>query len=234
MTEGEWERCPEPPKMLEFLRTTCRSSERTGRLFTAASFARMAGASPTDPRRIAGEVLERFADGHASVEELLDARRALTSLDWDLDSCTRFPRWEAARAAIHDSALFEAHGVYCALLDKFKALPGEGVLAEADAALETTSDLVAGRLTSLLRDIFGPRPFREVRLDLRWLTWDGGTMAKLARTIDEERTFDRLPILADALEEAGCANDDILRHCRQRGLMHVRGCWVVDLLLGKG
>jgi hypothetical protein len=54
----------------------------------------------------------------------------------------------------------------------------------------------------------------------------------LAKSIYEDRAFDRLPILADALEESGCHDPDILAHCRQPG-EHVRGCWVVDLLLGR-
>jgi len=57
-------------------------------------------------------------------------------------------------------------------------------------------------------------------------------VVKLAESIYDERAFDRMPILADALEEAGCANADILAHCRQPG-EHVRGCWAVDLILGK-
>ncbi|HUR53438.1 MAG TPA: hypothetical protein VMZ71_04880 [Gemmataceae bacterium] len=57
-------------------------------------------------------------------------------------------------------------------------------------------------------------------------------MIALANGIYEERAFDRLPILADALQDAGCDNDGILTHCRGDGA-HVRGCWVVDLLLGK-
>jgi hypothetical protein len=67
------------------------------------------------------------------------------------------------------------------------------------------------------------------RLDPAWRT---STVVALARGIDEEKAFDRLPILADALQDAGCDNDDLLEHCRGRGV-HVRGCWVVDLVLGK-
>jgi hypothetical protein len=81
----------------------------------------------------------------------------------------------------------------------------------------------------LLRDIFGPLPFRAVTVDPRWLT---STAVALARTIYEDRAFDRLPILADALEEAGCDNTDVLSHLRGDG-PHVRGCWVLDLVLGK-
>jgi hypothetical protein len=83
----------------------------------------------------------------------------------------------------------------------------------------------------LLRDIFG-NPFRPVSIDPAWLTWNNATVVKLAEVIYAERRFADLPILADALEEAGCDNADILSHCREAS-EHVRGCWVVDLLLGK-
>jgi hypothetical protein len=87
-------------------------------------------------------------------------------------------------------------------------------------------------LVVLCRCIF-KNPFRPASLDPGWLAWNDGTVVKLARSIYEERAFDRLPILADALEEAGCTDADMLAHCRGPG-PHVRGCWVVDTLLGKG
>jgi hypothetical protein len=65
-----------------------------------------------------------------------------------------------------------------------------------------------------------------------WLLWNAATVWKIAQAIYDDRAFDCLPILADALEEAGCDNADILDHCRGPG-PHVRGCWVVDMLLGK-
>jgi hypothetical protein len=79
-----------------------------------------------------------------------------------------------------------------------------------------------------LRDIFG-HLFRPVTADPSWLTH---TVVSLASGIYAERAFDRLPILADALQDAGCDNADVLTHCRCDG-PHVRGCWVVDLVLGK-
>ena len=84
----------------------------------------------------------------------------------------------------------------------------------------------------LLHDLFGPLPFRSATLDPAWLAWQGGTILKLAQAIYQDRAFDSLPILADALEEAGCTKPDMLAHCREPGV-HVRGCWVVDLILGK-
>jgi hypothetical protein len=76
--------------------------------------------------------------------------------------------------------------------------------------------------------IFG-NPFRPVAVDPAWLT---STVVQLAQGIYDDRAFDRLPILADALQDAGCDNDDVLNHCRGDG-PHARGCWVVDLVLGK-
>ena len=84
----------------------------------------------------------------------------------------------------------------------------------------------------LLRDVFG-NPFRPVAIDAGCLAWNGGTVVRLAQAIYDERAFDRLPILADALEDAGCDSADLLAHCRREGV-HTRGCCVVDLLLGKG
>ena len=84
---------------------------------------------------------------------------------------------------------------------------------------------------ALIRDLFG-NPFRLPTVNSSWLTWNSGTVCKLAELIYAERAFDRLPILADALEEAGCTDAAILEHCRGPG-PHVRGCWVVDLVLGK-
>jgi hypothetical protein len=84
----------------------------------------------------------------------------------------------------------------------------------------------------LLRDLIG-NPFRPIIIEPKWLTWSNNAVPEQAEAIYQERAFDRLPSLADALEHAGCTNADILAHCRQPG-EHVRGCWVVDLLLGKG
>jgi len=80
----------------------------------------------------------------------------------------------------------------------------------------------------LVREVVG-NPFRPVAFDPRWRTED---VLGLARGIYEDRAFDRLPLLADALMDAGCDQEEILAHCRSEG-PHIRGCWVVDLALGK-
>ncbi len=80
----------------------------------------------------------------------------------------------------------------------------------------------------MMRCIFG-NPFRPVAFDPSWLT---STAVAIAQGMYESRDFSAMPILADALQDAGCDNADILDHCRGVG-PHVRGCWVIDQLLGK-
>jgi hypothetical protein len=102
----------------------------------------------------------------------------------------------------------------------------------ADSSAEPAAQSV------LFRDLFGT-PFRPIILKRAWLTWHNATILKLAQAIYEDRQLPsghldahRLAVLADALEDAGCTDQDVLGHCRGQG-PHVRGCWVVDLLLGK-
>jgi hypothetical protein len=111
-------------------------------------------------------------------------------------------------------------------------------LDKNDPAPETAEQRVTGdaaeaeeapHLLALFRDVFG-NPYRKVAFKSAWRTPD---VKALAKGIYEEKAFDRMPILADALQDAGCDNDDILTHCRGT-TPHVRGCWVVDLVLEKG
>jgi len=81
---------------------------------------------------------------------------------------------------------------------------------------------------ALLNDIFG-NPFRPVSFDPAWRT---DTAVALARTMYDARDFGAMPILADALQDAGCEDEQILNHCRDANAIHVRGCWVCDLVLG--
>lgn len=81
---------------------------------------------------------------------------------------------------------------------------------------------------SLMREILG-NPFRPVAVEPAWLT---GTVVSLARQMHESEDFSAMPILADALQDAGCENADVLAHCRDEKQTHVRGCWVLDLVIG--
>lgn len=102
--------------------------------------------------------------------------------------------------------------------------------SEAAGVAESVSnrkELATG--CALLREIVG-NPFRPVAFDPAWRTSD---VMLLAQGIYEGRAFDRMPILADALQEAGCEEADILDHLRDPRAAHVRGCWALDLVLGK-
>jgi hypothetical protein len=89
------------------------------------------------------------------------------------------------------------------------------------------------RCCSLIREIFGLH--RGAKMPPYWQpTWVTGTVLSLARQMYESRDFGAMPILADALQDAGCDNEDVLSHCRDSKQVHVRGCWVVDWVLGKG
>jgi hypothetical protein len=87
----------------------------------------------------------------------------------------------------------------------------------------------------LLRELFGDQGNLPSLPVSPWWNpaWQTSTVVTLAESIYFDQCFDRLPVLADAFEEAGCDNTDLLRHCRGQE-RHVRGCWVVDLALGKG
>jgi hypothetical protein len=109
--------------------------------------------------------------------------------------------------------------------------------AAANAAARGTKALSQWRKrqqlhADLVREVFG-NPFRSLRVARKCLAWNGGVVRQLAQGIYEKRAFYRMPILADALEEAGCKEANILDHCRS-SVKHVRGCWIVDLLLEKG
>jgi hypothetical protein len=96
---------------------------------------------------------------------------------------------------------------------------------------DEASEAEAQLQVAILRDIFG-NPFCPVSLDPTCLSWHDGLLVSMAQHMYDSRDFTDMPVMADALEEAGCSDQEILSHCRQPG-PHVRGCWVVDLILGK-
>ena len=117
---------------------------------------------------------------------------------------------------------------------------GSGVWAVAssdafDAALNSVRDCaLQKRKHTMIRRIreIGGNPFQPITVEPAWLAWNGETVVALARTIAAEKRFKDMPILADALEDAGCTSTAITDHCRGPGL-HTRGCWLIDLLLAK-
>ena len=100
---------------------------------------------------------------------------------------------------------------------------------ELNAVFGRTQEQAAALHLQLFRDIFG-NPFRPVTFSPNWRT---DTAVSLARQMYDAREFSTMPILADALQDAGCDRDDVLSHCRDPRGVHARGCWVVDLVLGR-
>jgi hypothetical protein len=218
MTEAEWLVCTDPRPMLGEL--PGRVSSRKLRLLVCACCRRVWDLL-TDPRsRQAVELAERYADGLVGQAALVDGQRAAHAA-YQRARKQRgpgsFPHFGAAHLALQATAL------------KVRFDPRDNeFLRGAEERKDKTERKARG---DLIRDLLG-NPFRPAARDPAWLSWRDGTIPKLAQAVYDDRAFDRLPVLADALEDAGCDNPDILNHCRSDG-PHIRGCWVVDLLLGK-
>jgi hypothetical protein len=210
MTEAEWLSCSDPAAMLNALPASTASA-RKFRLFACACCRRHQGVLKGKKNARVLGALEDFADGNIPAVELDAARREWYTFDYP------FPRagtWQMALACATSTRLV-AFEVAVQTSD-------HTVRAARNPAKE--SAVQAG----FVRDIFG-HPHRPVNVDPSWLT---PTVLALAAALYPERAFDRLPILADALEEAGCDDAEVLAHYRGDG-PHVRGCWVIDLVLGK-
>ena len=172
-------------------------------------------------RRIlqAAEVCERYVDRRRDTKEEMATANA------------------AVRAACHDlegPRPFESLLALCLTMATLERITGRdiaGLVLIPQRSGEIDNATWREAHCELIRELFG-NPFRPAALAPDWLRWHDGTVVKLARAIYNDRAFDWLPILADALEEAGCSDQDILGHCRTGG-EHVRGCWVVDTILGK-
>jgi hypothetical protein len=196
------------------------------RLFACACCRRVWPYLPDGRSRAAVEAAEGFADGAVTRAQLAAAARgARRATAGTLDE--RVAGWSP------DAEEYAARAVeYAAGLDKknfrlgFAAWQAAMGVGQTRARTATQEKCVQA---ALLRCIFG-NPFRPVTLNPSWLT---STVVSLAAGVYADRAFDRLPILADALQDAGCDSADVLDHCRGPGA-HVRGCWVVDLVLGKG
>jgi hypothetical protein len=214
MTEAEWLAGTEPEKMLAFIRA--KASERKLRLFACACCRRIWRLLSDERSRKAVKTAERFADGLATRQQLRAARAYAADADAFAQGGPCYA--PAAHAAC-------AHAAAARAIDEVREA------ARCAATHPATTNTEKTAQAALLRDLFG-NPFRPVTAAPAWLSWNGATVPKLAQAIYEERRFTDLPILADALEEAGCDHADVLTHCRS-GAEHVRGCWVVDLLLGK-
>ena len=204
MTEKEWLACEDPRWMLDYHRM--KKNPRRLRLLAAACVRRVV---PDDAVPVCGPVIdaaERYADGVAERSEFLAARKAVRAAARDTLAA---PAVLSAVRCLTDDVM---EGMTAAIVNS-RPLAGPG-----GGAVEC----------ALIRCVFG-NPFRSATFSPAWRT---DTAVSLARGMYESRNFGAMPILADALQDAGCDNADILDHCRGPG-PHVRGCWAVDLVLGK-
>ncbi|HEY7308947.1 MAG TPA: hypothetical protein VH643_06210 [Gemmataceae bacterium] len=215
MTEAEWQSCGDPHAMLDFL--DAQASPRKLRLLACACCRRLWTNLSSEARRSV-ETAELFADRKVGPKDLRGARgpcysglRADNSASFAAAPSQSFRRY--ARTAL-------LHAAWSAGWPSWV----ERVRPETEAAEKVAQAM-------LVRDIFG-NPFQPVSIARTWLAWNLGTVRKMAQAIYDDRRFDDLPILADALEEADCMDSDILSHCRASAA-HVRGCRVLDALLGK-
>jgi hypothetical protein len=215
MTEKQWLACTDPRMMLEFLQG--KASVRKQGLFAVACCRRIWNLMDCPIKQVV-EVAERYADGSATDPELASSR---------------------AVASVVPSALVAKRATMAAWLSTATASGAAWKMtsrAASEAAWEASGEREDRPQADLLRCIFG-NPFRPATLVPAWQT---PQVVALAQAAYEHRdlpagTLDlaRLAVLADALEDAGCPDADILGHLRNPG-PHVRGCWAVDLLLGKG
>jgi hypothetical protein len=230
MSEARWLKADHPDHMVSALRDLVEVSEavlvRKLRLFACACCRRI---WPLLDRvgRSAVEVAERYAEGLATERELRaaheDAYGGVAGAD------PEDPSLQAANAVLWATmpATSEIHL-------RGMAMHGADLVVLAEERVRATGLSVSAEAVipwqcRVLLDLFG-NPFRAHWLDETCLAYEGGLVRRLARGIAEQREFERLPILADALEEAGCADAVILGHCREPG-EHFPGCWVVDLCL---
>ena len=238
MTETEWFTATEPGPLLNHLRPD--EGARKTRLLKCACCRSVWHLLPDHRSREGVEAAERFADGLATPGE---ARRAAAGAALACDKeafrdrgdipgpwSALYTAAEAARDTARNSGSIALGIAVWATTAACSAAEGtahprwkHGRKAFRDAREQSVTFLAA-----LVRDIFG-NPFRPVAFDPRWRTAD--TVA-IAGKMYDARDFAAMPILADALMEAGCEDEQILTHCRSDG-PHARGCWVVDGVLGK-
>jgi hypothetical protein len=209
MTEAQWLKGNKPAAMLMFLQEEMAGradARRKVRLWAAACCRLIWHLFENPKSRKLIETSERYADGEVTFRELKTL-------------------WDAHREKVGRASwgAFLAEGV--SHRDIWQGTLEGWASLSSPPAKPAVQDVV---MADLFREIFG-NPFRPVVFAPEWHT---DTVVALARTMYESRDFSAMPILADALQDAGCDNEDILNHCRSPG-PHARGCWVVDLVLGK-
>lgn len=239
MNEAEWLACGDVTAMLTFLEG--RVSPRKLRLFATACCARISHLLTDARSRRAVQVAARFADGEAAEAErlaaYLDAVQVVEEADHQQRNApgpTTMALLQAAIAACNTVAPFRSAAdlstvATAAARARRAALfaPTFGITPHDPGLSLSVSDSERAAQACLLRDLIGPlHPPGSLR------PWQTPLVVAIARACYHDRDFRSLTVLADALEDAGCTFPVILAHCRQES-DHVRGCWVLDLLLDR-
>jgi hypothetical protein len=265
MGEAAWFASSDPEEMLKFVGTQEGASERKLRLFGVACCRRIWHLLPDECCRRLVEVSERYADGDATREELEAALAATEDVYLTVRAALHEGEVTAAAfgrvltvAAPQDAAfahgpqffrtsrqgfVLEAGGLNAARAARVAETTADVQVATAfvaagdadNASAEATRSAEHAAQCDLLRDLFGPLPFRaKPAVPAAVLAWNDGCIPKLAAGICQDRDFSskRMGVLADALEEAGATDEDVLGHLRGPG-PHCWGCWVLDLILKK-
>lgn len=221
MTEAEWLASDSPKLMFQHLHG--RVSERKLLLFGVACCRRLWDHTWHERSRRAIELVERYADGEATAAEVgRIAEEAEQAPEDDYDGTFSGTLAGFLTGGDPFEAAVEAEFVTTGWVGEFAGSTGGSEDAAEDD--ETTAHV------GLLHDIFDDA-FRPVAFEPAWLA-SHDAVGKLARLIYDERLFEHMPLLGDALEEAGCVDEDILSHCRTAA-EHARGCWVIDAILGR-
>jgi hypothetical protein len=231
MTDAEWLACEDPRPMMEIL--AARASRRRQWLFSCACCRAVWPMLPSLCRE-AVELVERFADGEVVEDDLVvafhelypqevaspspggvQAVKAVGQLGWRW-------RWRNQDGSPWPGGFYNG--------DR----PPDAVARSAAESLAKTIPWreARRRQSDLLREVMRNPDGERAPIDPGWLRWNGGAVRALAASIYHDRAFDHLPILADALEDAGCADAALLGHCRGAG-PHLRGCWAIDAILGQ-
>jgi hypothetical protein len=242
MTKAEWLLSTSPKAMLEFLVATEQASGRKFRFF-AVAMCRRVDVCLIDETRNLIKLAERVAEGVSDHRERRAGRTEALIARCHPDQLTKNARgpakstvfWALARRPFQAALKAADYSLISAV--QFAANNGQmprGVTRQEWMAMYDATRLrESGMQADVLRDLFGPLPFRAVHIDPSLLKWNDRLVVRLAQAIYDERRWADMPILADALLDSGCDNDDILQHCRNPEAVHARGCFVLDLLLGK-
>jgi hypothetical protein len=223
VTESDWLTSPDPQALLTFLSQRGRADDRKHRLFACACCRRIWDRFPDERNRDLVVAVENYPNHTFDDPEIHDPACASSAREREFSDDPAYWVAKALGRGFYKMTASVSAAVVAARTLGIVAPDGD----DASESKRTPQRAEAEHQAALLRDVFGS-PFRLVLFALEWRT---DTAVALARQMYEAREFSALPILADALQDAGCDDPAVLDHCRGPG-PHVRGCWVVDSVLG--